>query len=188
MDKVIPLAERTRGLALARAFELAESKPEMPPPGEPGAGDLRAGAPPPISRQPPKPVRTVTLPTSDPGGLPPAPVDIEQGPEPDAPPLPVRVARPRLPAEPPVARPAVVAAADGAWRVQLGAFSNPDGATALWNRLKGRIDTLASFRPLTVRAGSITRLQTGPVASRAAAEKLCAIVKAAGQACVTVAP
>jgi uncharacterized protein len=177
MDQVIPLPERTRGLALARAFELAESKPMMPGP------DTSVGAPPVIVRRPSGPVRTATLPPSEPAGLPPAPEVVER---------PVRVATPRPVVKPPVVKPTpkppVAVAMGGAWRVQLGAFSNANGATALWNGLKSRVGALAPFQPLIVRAGSITRLQTGPVASRAAADKLCASVKAAGQACVAVAP
>jgi len=181
MDQTIPLPERTRGLALARAFEVAESKPMMP------ASGPDVGAPPVIVRRPTGPVRTTTLPPSDPVGLPPAPVDV------DPRPVPVRVVAPRPVAKPPVVKPAVVkppvaVAMGGAWRVQLGAFSNANGATALWNGLKSRVGALAPFQPLIVRAGSITRLQTGPVASRAAADRLCASVKAAGQACVAVAP
>ncbi len=178
MDRVIPLAERTRGLALARAFELAESKPEIPP-GDPGVSALQ-----PVGRESPRPVRTVTLPPSDRAGLPPARVAIDSEQEPEA----VRVPRPRPPVKSPSAERVATPGAGGTWRVQLGAFSNADGATALWDRLKSRIDTLASFNPVMVRAGRITRLQTGPVASRAAADKLCVAVKASGQACVTVAP
>lgn len=182
MDQTIPLPERTRGLALARAFELAESKPMMPD----------VGAPPVIVRRPTGPVRTTTLPPSDPVGLPPAPVYVEPRP------VPVRVVTPKPAAKPPIAKPPVVrpavakapvaVAMGGAWRVQLGAFSNANGATALWNGLKGRVGALAPFQPLIVRTGNITRLQTRPVASRAAAERLCASVKAAGQPCVAVAP
>jgi len=194
MDQVIPLPERSRGLALARAFELAESKPALPSAGP----DI--GAPPVVVRRPSGPVRTTALPPSEPAGLPSAPVDVDPRPVP----VPVRVATPKPPVvktpvvkapvvkapvvKAPVVKPPVAVAAGGAWRVQLGAFSNANGASALWNGLKGRVGALAPFQPLIVRAGSITRLQTGPVASRAAADRLCASVKAAGQACVAVAP
>lgn len=192
MDQVIPLPDRTRGLALARAFELAESKPEMP-------SGPAIGAPPVVTppvRRPSGPIRTTSLPPSDPVGLPPAPTEVNPLPEVYVPPVRTTVVR-----TPPQPKPAVVkapvvrapvapvaVAAGGAWRVQLGAFSNPNGATALWNGLRGRVGALAPYQPLIVRAGSINRLQTGPFASRGAAEKMCASVKAAGQACVAVAP
>lgn len=182
MDQVIPLAERTRGLALARAFEVAESRPAM------AADAPGVGAPPVIERRPPGPVRTTALPPSEPAGLPPAPEPVETTP------APVRTAVPKEPVKKPAKvtvpdlKLAGVPAKGGAWRVQLGAFANANGATALWNGLKGRVGALGGFQPLIVKAGPITRLQTGPLASRAAADKLCASVKAAGQACVPVAP
>jgi uncharacterized protein len=186
MDQVIPLPERTRGLALARAFELAESRPVMP--GEAGTGAPPVASPP--IRRPSGPIRTTSLPPSDPVGLPAAPEEVDPLPPLGAPPVRttvVRTPRPPMP-KPPLVKAPVAVAAGGAWRVQLGAFSNANGATALWNGLRGRVAALAPYQPLVVRAGSITRLQTGPFASRAAADKLCASVKASGQACVAVAP
>ncbi len=174
MDQVIPLPERTRGLALARVFELADSRPAAP--------DI--GAPPPVMpRRPTGTVRTATLPPSEPVGLPPAPEPIEPRP------APVRTTVVKAPVvKAPVVKAPVAVASGGAWRIQLGAFSNSSGATSLWNGLKGRVGALAPYQPLIVRVGSITRLQTGPFASRAAADKLCASVKAKGLACVAVAP
>ncbi|WP_243406080.1 SPOR domain-containing protein [Sphingosinicella sp. YJ22] len=37
-------------------------------------------------------------------------------------------------------------------------------------------------------AGALTRLRAGPLASRAAADRICAAVRAAGEACIPVAP
>jgi uncharacterized protein len=184
MDQVIPLPDRTRGLALARAFELAESRPVMP-------GGSEIGAPPVIAppiRRPSGQIRTTSLPPSDPVGLPAAPEEVDPLPPLRTPP-PVRTTVVKAPMpKPPVVKTPVAVAAGGAWRVQLGAFSNANGATALWNGLRGRVGALAPYQPLIVRAGPITRLQTGPFASRAAADRLCASVKAGGQACVAVAP
>lgn len=173
MDKVIPLAERTRGLALARVMENAGSRPD--------AGAI--GAPPPavVRRPSPGPVRIADVP---PSGLPPAPEPIET-----APPPPVKTAKPPVVKPPAVKPPAPVAVATGGkWRVQLGAFANPAGANALWTGARARIAALAPYSPQFVKAGSVTRVQAGPLASRAAADALCAKVKAAGQACVAVAP
>jgi cell division septation protein DedD len=77
--------------------------------------------------------------------------------------------------------PAATSAANGAWRIQLGAFSSRSGAQNLWTSLAGR---LAGAQPSYVAAGNITRLQAGPFASRAAAEAACSRVRPA--ACFAV--
>ena len=75
-----------------------------------------------------------------------------------------------------------VAAPSGRWRVQLGAFSSEANARRAWSQVAGR---LTGLQPFYVRAGAMTRLQAGPLASRAAAERACA---SAGQACFPVSP
>jgi uncharacterized protein len=92
----------------------------------------------------------------------------------------------RKPTAPPVATHATPVA--GNWRVQLGAFGDQAKARALWQRLEGSVSPLSGLQPYLVKAGSVTRLQAGPLASRAAAEKLCRSVTAAGSACLMVAP
>jgi hypothetical protein len=87
----------------------------------------------------------------------------------------------------PVPAPApVAAAAGGRWRVQLGAFGSAGGAQRAWAGLRGRLG--AGLQPQYVAAGAVTRLQAGPLASRAAADRVCAAAKAAGAACFPVAP
>ena len=84
---------------------------------------------------------------------------------------------------PPAPRPTqTVAAPSGRWRVQLGAFSSEANARRAWSQVSGR---LPGLQPFYVRAGAMTRLQAGPLASRAAAERACA---SAGQACFPVTP
>jgi cell division septation protein DedD len=46
----------------------------------------------------------------------------------------------------------------------------------------------AGLQPIMTKAGAVTRLQAGPVASRAAADRICGAAKAAGSACFPVAP
>lgn len=75
------------------------------------------------------------------------------------------------------------AAATGVWRVQLGAFSVPGNADALWAKVKGRPE-LAGHGRLNVRAGSITKLQAGGFASHEAAAAACSRLTAAGIACI----
>ena len=84
--------------------------------------------------------------------------------------------------------PSKAAAAGGGWRVQLGAFGNTANARRQWDVLRAKVGALGNLQPAFVPAGAMTRLQAGPVANRAAAEKVCAAAKAAGSACFPVAP
>ena len=83
----------------------------------------------------------------------------------------------------PAAKPADVASApaSGAWRIQLGAFSQRSSAEALYRRLSG---SLGGRQAYYVPAGKVTRLQVGPFATRAAAASACAALK--GQPCFPV--
>jgi uncharacterized protein len=175
LDKFIPLDQRQRGLQLARAFELSASKPDMAPVTPPAKTPLS------------KPIRTVELPRSEPGSAPDNPaVALETSQKPVTPRMPpvkpalVKVAT--APAKP------VPAQVGGNWRVQLGAFGNGAKASALWGTLRGKVAALSPYQSFVVPAGAVTRLQAGPLPSRAAADKLCGTVKAAGNACIPVAP
>lgn len=89
------------------------------------------------------------------------------------------------------ARPAptpVAVAASGRWRVQLGAFSNAANARRHWDAVSRRVGTVGTLEPVYVPAGALTRLRAGPLANRAAADRICAAVRAAGEACIPVAP
>jgi hypothetical protein len=107
---------------------------------------------------------------------------------------PAPVSRPALPTPKPIetatmkskpaTAPATVAAAPssgGNWRIQLGAFGQRRSAEALFKKLSG---SLAGKQPVYVATGSITRLQVGPYASRAAAGAACAALH--GQPCFAV--
>ena len=92
-------------------------------------------------------------------------------------------------AKPPKAAPSPASAgaasptsASGAWRIQLGAFSQRGSAETLFKKLSG---ALAGHQPFYVAAGPVTRLQVGPYPSRAAAASACAALR--GQACFPVA-
>lgn len=82
----------------------------------------------------------------------------------------------------------VRAAASGRWRVQLGAFSSPANAERQWRSVRTRVSGLSGLQPFLVRAGAVTRLQAGPLASRAAADRVCAAARVSGTACFVVAP
>jgi cell division septation protein DedD len=99
---------------------------------------------------------------------------------------PVRAAsvapRPRPPVQTATRAAATVATAGGRWRVQIGAFSSEANARRAWGAIAGR---LPGLRPSYVRAGAVIRVQAGPLADRAAAQRACA---AAGNGCYPVAP
>ena len=90
-----------------------------------------------------------------------------------------RPVEPSKPVEAPTA-PAV----SGAWRIQLGAFSQRSSAETLYRKVAGN-SALAGRKPFYVSAGSVTRLQVGPYANRAAAQAACNSVRP--QACFPVA-
>ena len=87
-------------------------------------------------------------------------------------------------ATPPPAAPAP----SGRWRVQLGAYGSAEAARGQWAALSRKIGALSGLQPTYEQAGKFTRLRVGPLADRAAADRLCASAKAAGQGCFTVAP
>ena len=98
-------------------------------------------------------------------------------------------AKPAAPAPVRAAAPAPVRAAPGGkWKVQLGAFGNAAGAQRAWAGLRGRVGALGALQPQYVAAGAVTRLRAGPLADRAAADRVCASARAAGAACFPVAP
>ncbi|HEX2762942.1 MAG TPA: SPOR domain-containing protein [Allosphingosinicella sp.] len=101
---------------------------------------------------------------------------------------PVAAQAPVRTASRPVQSAAPVAAAGGGWRVQLGAFSSAANAQRAWAGLRARVGALGPLSPRYVPAGAVTRLQAGPIASRAAADRVCAAAKAAGTGCFPVAP
>ena len=100
------------------------------------------------------------------------------------PPKPVETASVSKPKAAPATSPSPEKAAKGAWRVQLGAFSQRGSAEALFRKLSGN-GALAGRQAFYVPAGAVTRLQVGPFESRASAQAACSALK--GQACFPVA-
>ena len=81
------------------------------------------------------------------------------------------------PAAPPQRAPTQVAAAaaprDGGWRVQLGAFGDPNNARKLWGQVSGKFP---GRQPYYVKTGALTKLLVGPFGSRGEANGACAAV------------
>jgi len=92
-----------------------------------------------------------------------------------------KAAKASTPAVAAKATPAPVAS--GAWRIQLGAFSQKGSAEALYGKLSGKA-ALSGRHAFYIPVGAITRLQVGPFESKAAAQSAC---NAVGVACFPVA-
>lgn len=176
MDKYIPDDQRAQGIAMARDMDRGNGAPALAPDEPRQTASMRAK---------PSPVRPVDLPASS--ALRP-PVEEPQKPAPRA----VADARPqpRSKAAPAPVKAAAVRsalpqpAASGGWRVQLGAFSEESRARSLWNRLSGKVSGLSAYRPFIVTSGGVTRLQAGPLASNADANRLCGAIRGAGADCM----
>ena len=164
MERHLSPQDRARGVELAQAMSR-------------GVPQVAAAAPPPVRAAPAPRVSGTTPPRASATTPPPA---IERPALPTPAPAPTRppATRPAAPAAPA----ATVAQAGGRWRIQLGAFSSRANAQRAWSQVSGR---LPGLQPHYVAVGALTRLQAGPLASRAAAERACA---AARQACFPVAP
>jgi cell division septation protein DedD len=177
MERHLSAEDRSRGRAIAQQMAVAS---------RPGTVIATAAPPPPPADAParrptieaPPIVRTPVPPAAPRAEAPAAPA-----PRAAAPPRPA----PRT-APAPRAAETPAPAVGGRWRVQLGAFSNQGNAERQWNAVRGRIAGLSGLQHYFVRAGAITRLQAGPLAGRAAADRLCASARAAGTACLVVAP
>lgn len=179
MDKYIPLHDRRQAIKLAGQMEENEKRVRTAQVGglrpAPSTGEIQT------ARLPASEAATpVTIPTPTPTPRPVAPSPVTPS---EVKPTPAPAAAP------PVERPAPVPApvqtiSDGKWRIQLGAFGDKDKAKALWNILEKRVSDLNGLQPYLVTAGSFTRLQAGPFATKAQASKICSTVKASGNDCI----
>lgn len=163
MEQHIPVQDRNRGTQLAA--EMARGGPAA------DTSDAPARTAPVAVTRPPRIVSTDVTPST-------------AAPRRETPP--VRTRPPAQSAPPPAQSappPPAPPAATGRWKVQLGAFSSDANARRAWSQVSGR---LSGLQPFYVRAGNLVRLQAGPIASRAAAERVCASLS--GQACFVVAP
>ena len=179
MDGLIPYADRQKGLELAKQIEQRDAA---------HAAAMQAAAPTPVRSapsvaSPPRVARNGPLAAS-----PALTATTPLVPPPSKP-------RAGTPAKPPVvksapAKPSIAAfaAVGGRWRVQLGAYGSVDGARGQWATLSRKIGAFAGLKPSYEPVGTLTRLRVGPLADRAAADRVCSAAKAAGQACFPVAP
>lgn len=173
MDKYIPDNQRQQGIALARQYEQQVGRPGYSEEVAGGGGNTARPT-----------IGTIDVPPSSPGATYPQPGKPPRGKPPvvaSAPPPTKYVPRPiAAPPAPPQPAPRPVAVAGG-WRLQLGAFGDPNNARKLWSEVGGRFaGRQASF----VKAGALTKVLVGPYRSKAEAASACGAVKP----CVPVAP
>ena len=147
LDKLMPLDQRKKGVAIAKT-----KAKSAPPPSAKSAKPVKVASSPAKAGAQPK--------AKNGAGAPPGP-------------------RPSPGNTGPAA---FTVPATGAWRIQLGAFSQRGSAEALYRKLSGS-SALAGRRPFYIPAGAVTRLQVGPFESKAAATAAC---KAVGTACFPV--
>jgi cell division septation protein DedD len=182
LDKIMSAEDRKKGAALAETMNKAAGSatfastksPKSAKPAKPAKPLETAAAKPPVEKpskanaaaKPTQPVETASV--EPPKKAPPKPT-VKPAAKPDT--------APAASEPPPVA-------ASGAWRIQLGAFSQRGNAEALYRKVSGH-GALAGRKPFYVAAGAVTRLQIGPFASHAAAQAACGELK--GQACFPVA-
>jgi cell division protein FtsN len=174
LDKLMPVGDRKKGVALAKT-----KAKNAPPSGSKAAKPPKVAA----AAKPKPPAEPPAKPPAEP------PAKLAETPAPK--PVETAIAKPaaeppaKLAAKPPAkpaAKPASAPAASGAWRIQLGAFSQKGNAEALYKKLSGN-GALAGRRPFYIPVGAITRLQVGPFESRSAAAAAC---KSLGTACFPV--
>lgn len=149
MDRYITLADRQKGLELARSYERDASRPSVaaaaPPPPRSGQPTVRADIPPSTSAS--QPIRS-----KDEAG----PASAQAA----SPPL-IRPAPRTTPAQP----------RDGSWRVQIGAFGDPANARKAGAQAAARFSGRKVFYE---KAGKLTKVLIGPFGSNADATRACA--------------
>jgi len=149
MDKYISLTDRQQGLTLARQYEEAANRPQP-------STDYASNIP------PAQAVASSPYPSRP---MPPAPR-----------PMPKPTPRPAVVQTPPVqvvvAQPAAIR--DGGWRVQLGAFGDPNNARKLWGQVGARFPGRQVYY---VKQGSLTRVLVGPFGTRGEAAGACGSVR-----------
>lgn len=192
MNEAIPLDQRQQGVALAEQLERKASATRAREMGAADLGTVRPTAPANVAgpiQQVDLPPSQVAPPVAAPGQVPPTPATagadyahpVALPARPATPPVksPVAVARPeRVPVAAPPAR-----ETGGAWRVQLGAFSQKEHADALWAKVRARPEIAGHPR---IDAGTgVSRLMAGGY-SQDAAKAACAALKAAGLTCLVV--
>jgi cell division septation protein DedD len=175
MDKYVPADQREQGLAMARDMGQKEVTALAEANGQSANKTVvREGSP---------PLATATLPPSTKAEKPVSPKAAAKA-KPEMPKKAVAAAESSIVPKASSKTETTQVGSSGAWRVQLGAFSEEARARALWNSLRGKVSGLSSYQLFLVKAGAVTKLQVGPLASNAEAARLCGAIKTAGSDCM----
>lgn len=173
LDQIIPAADRNRGKTIAQQLARATPVPK-PRPAEVAPKPVEAAA---AKPQPQKVVATKPPPKAEPKPKPAASEEVTSS-EPAKKEPPKTETAKKEPAKASAEAPAP----SGAWRIQLGAFSQRRNAEALYKKVSGR-SALSGRTPFYVNVGPVTRLQVGPYSSQASAQSAC---NAVGISCFPV--
>lgn len=154
---------------------IAQATPPRPAPVAP---QPVAEAQAPVTRTAERPIAPPVTTVAIPAAAPPAP-------PPPAPPPPATAPKPVAVAAAPSPRPvAKPTPKPSGWRVQLGAFAKRGQAEAAWSEMQAKQKAVvATTKPIYEVAGTVTKLQMGPFASKAAARDTCAKIAFSGRAC-----
>lgn len=171
LDQILPLADRKRGLEIARTLAKAAPPPKSAQvPAEP-TKPVETAAPKSM-----KPVETATTklpkPTNTAAARPQPKAEATEKPE-------TLTQTAKAPVKPKPMAAKTAPQPSGAWRIQLGAFSQKGRAEAMYRTVSHK-SALAGRQPFYVAAGPVTRLQVGPFENKAAAEAAC---RSVGKAC-----
>jgi len=208
LDLLIPLDQRRIGLSLIPQMEKDEASERL--------AAVNAVAPAPGASAP-SPIKAAALPASTPGATYTPPPSIQSAPSRSNSPVAAAAATAAAeatsaanaataatetkptPAKPtpsfnsdaikvvetPV--PADAVSGTSPWRAQFGAFGVEANAHNLWAALGKKFPAVAARQPSFVKAGNLTRLQTGGFANKGQAESFCAALRKDGQTCQVVA-
>lgn len=163
MDGYISLADRQKGLELARVYERDAGRPSIaavqPPRGtQPPTAIGRTQLPPSTAYQPRNPIPAPTPAPTENAQTRPSPPIVRPAPKPTP--------KPTTPAP----STATAAIRDGGWKLQLGAFGEAGNAQKLWSQVGGRFP---GRKVSYVKSGRLTKVLVGPFASSAEASAAC---------------
>ena len=171
----------TQNIAVTPTPQAAPASPPSPPPSSSQPSTLT---------QPPTTKTAQVAPAAAPHAAVPTPPPASPKPAPQPPAAPPATAPPPAAA----ATPPQTAAAGGGFRIQIAATTDDAAAHKTWDGLqKAHPDLLGSLGLTVVRVdlgdkGIFFRVQAGPLADRAQADKLCGQLKAISIGCIIVKP
>lgn len=194
-------------MLIHRSLEDGESEPVverlLPPPEEPAARPAPPPPPPVVAEVEPQIPTSVAEPepAAEPDSPPQSEPEVAQtvvAPSPPPPPPlaraePEAAAPPDTLADPPADPP--IAAAGGAYRIQLASFRDRDAVDRGWKAFLAKapvllVDLIPDVQEVDLgpERGTFYRLRAGPLRSREAAEKLCELLGEVDLECLVVAP